>query len=124
MYATFGGANATTYAGNPVANGYKGKISATQGWFGNTVTAANTARTFSELNLANLAVNNTQSLWFFSDALTTVAANKIGTSVAQIITNNDGSTTVVTATPIPAAFYLMGSGLLGLVGLRRRNKVA
>ncbi|NVN98839.1 MAG: VPLPA-CTERM sorting domain-containing protein [Geobacteraceae bacterium] len=28
----------------------------------------------------------------------------------------------VTATPIPAAAWLLGSGLLGLVGVRRRKK--
>lgn len=38
--------------------------------------------------------------------------------------NTDGSVTIAqttAATPIPAAIYLMGSGLLGMVGLRRRK---
>jgi hypothetical protein len=44
----------------------------------------------------------------------------------QILTNSDGSTTIVngatvSATPIPAAAYLLGSGLLGLFGIRRKN---
>ncbi len=48
------------------------------------------------------------------------------TEVGTVTTNADGTTTInatnSTPTPIPAAFYLMGSGLLGLVGLRRRNE--
>lgn len=125
--ATNGGTSYAGLASNP--NSYKAKLSATQGWFGNTITAANSARTFSEISMATLATNNTQSLWYFADGLTTVAANKLGVAVASIVTNADGSTTIssnapVTTTPIPAAFYLMGSGLMGLVGLRRRNKVA
>lgn len=44
--------------------------------------------------------------------------------VATIITNADGSTSVErmdsSQVPLPAAAYLLGSGLLGLVGIRRR----
>jgi hypothetical protein len=128
MYATFGGVAATSYIGSPGANGYKGKLAGTQGFYGNTVTAANAARTYGELNLTTLGTNNTQSLWYFANPLSTVAADKIGVAVAQIITNADGSTTITAAptaaTPIPPAFFLMGSGLLGMFGLRRKNKVA
>ncbi|NVN98826.1 MAG: hypothetical protein HXX17_05830 [Geobacteraceae bacterium] len=117
LYNTQGGTNYSGLASN--INSFKNKLSATQGWFGNTITAANSARTYSELNLSTLATTNTQSLYFFANGLTT-SPDKTGVAVAQIITNADGSTTITT-TPIPAAFYLMGSGLLGLVGLRRRN---
>lgn len=45
------------------------------------------------------------------------------TEVASITTNADGSSTInATQTPIPAAAYLLGSGLLGLMGLRRKNE--
>ena len=41
---------------------------------------------------------------------------------ALAIIKTDGSIEIKAAnTPIPAAFYLMGSGLLGLVGLRRKK---
>lgn len=42
------------------------------------------------------------------------------TAVAMLRTSADGSTTLSAATPIPAAVYLFGSGLMGLVGLRRK----
>jgi len=44
-----------------------------------------------------------------------------GTPNGPVVTNNS-SQTVVTATPIPAAAYLFGSGLMGLVGIRRKMK--
>jgi hypothetical protein len=45
-----------------------------------------------------------------------------GTNLATIRTFANGSTELVAqATPIPAAIYLFGSGLMGLVGLRRKT---
>jgi len=38
----------------------------------------------------------------------------------SISTNTDGTAGVVAATPIPPSFLLMGSGLLGMVGIRRK----
>jgi hypothetical protein len=59
-----------------------------------------------------------QKLYFFSNP------DNVQTGVAQfnLITNSDGSTTVTdaTPTPIPPSFLLMGSGLLGMVGIRRK----
>jgi hypothetical protein len=46
-----------------------------------------------------------------------------GLAVATIRTYADGATQLnprVAATPVPAAVYLLGSGLLGLVGIRRK----
>jgi hypothetical protein len=124
MYAQFNTMGGTNYTGlASAASSYKNKLSSVQGYFGNTLTATNSARTYAELPLATLVANNTQSLWFFDTPTATTVAGKTGVAVAQIITNADGSTTITAvATPIPAAIYLMGSGLLGLVGLRRRNR--
>ena len=69
-------------------------------------------------SLASLSAPITQGLYQFD---LSAGGQIVGTEVAQIITNTDGSTTVATPTPIPAAFYLMGSGLMGLVGLRRKK---
>lgn len=49
-----------------------------------------------------------------------------GTPVAILQTNANGSTTILgipPSVPIPAAIYLFGSSLLGLVGLRRKMSV-
>jgi hypothetical protein len=53
-----------------------------------------------------------------------------GYTLFTVDLNNDGTTTVqtmvneasVTPTPIPAAAWLLGSGLMGLVGIRRRTR--
>jgi hypothetical protein len=55
--------------------------------------------------------------------------NSVPGTLFTIDLNNNGTTSVqtlaseatVTATPIPAAFWLLGSGLAGLVGLRRKS---
>ena len=121
LYNTMGGTNYTGLAS--ATNSYKAKVSASQGTMALAISNASRLNTEASLTSVLAGGSVTQSLYFWNNALTTVAADKIGKSVATITTNADGSTTVTT-TPIPAAFYLMGSGLLGLVGLRRRNKVA
>jgi hypothetical protein len=127
VYSTYnvqGGTNYTGLASN--LNSYKNKLSSTQGWLGNTITGA-ASRAATELSLASLSTNNTQTLYFWNDAksLTANIAGRTGVAVASITTNLDGSSTITpTATPIPPAFFLMGSGLLGMFGLRRKNKVA
>jgi hypothetical protein len=45
-----------------------------------------------------------------------------GTYYFDTITGTVAADTTPTPTPIPAAAYLLGSGLLGLVGIRRRQK--
>jgi hypothetical protein len=75
---------------------------------------------------------STFSLGLFGDALgNTPLMNISGTNAGTVIDvnlQNDGTTSVdqyvqqatATPTPIPAAAYLFGSGLLGLVGIRRK----
>jgi len=65
-----------------------------------------------------------QFLYYFGTPNATGAQTAV--AVAQIITNADGSTTleqIGAPVPIPAAVYLFGSSLLGLVGLRRKMSV-
>jgi hypothetical protein len=85
---------------------------------GYLVTPANSA----EANLANLATTGyvDQILYYYSNGDT----GGRGTAVATIRTllNGTGSTQLL-ATPIPAAAYLFGSGLLGMFGLRRKMAV-
>ena len=42
----------------------------------------------------------------------------------NICFSNDGGASCVSAVPVPAAIWLFGSGLLGLVGMARRKKAA
>jgi hypothetical protein len=127
VYSLYNSTGGVTTAAN--TNSYKNKLSATQGYFGNAVNS--TTRINTEASLTAMIAAGTgsvnQTLYFWNDGLTTVAANKIGVNVASISTLADGSTVItsnVTPTPIPPAFFLMGSGLLGMFGLRRKNKVA
>ncbi len=129
-YALFNSQGGTNYTGPASApNSFKNKLSATQGTLATSVAAGSRLNT--EASIASLLTTPgssvTQSLYYFADANTTVAAEKKGVAVATITTSADGTTTINTptaATPIPPAFFLMGSGLLGMFGLRRKNKVA
>jgi hypothetical protein len=64
-----------------------------------------------------------QYLYYYSGDFSTSAS---GIAIAKIVTNADGSTTIsaISAVPIPAAIWFLGSGLIGLVGVRRRMTVA
>jgi hypothetical protein len=62
-------------------------------------------------NLATLANTTNTSQLIFGSA-----------SLADTIIGGFGANIDVVATPIPAAAYLLGSGLVGLAGLRRRKK--
>jgi hypothetical protein len=102
----------------------KADLSTSFGSFGNAITigAGNV-----EASLATLASGSvSQNLYYFANfggtlaERTGVLSAQNGTTIT-ILTNADGSTTV-NATPIPAAIYLMGSGLLGMVGLRRKKR--
>lgn len=71
-----------------------------------------------EANLAALASGGsiTQKLYYFAD-------NSSGTAQLQsltLYTNANGTTTNEAPTPIPPSLLLMGSGLLGMVGIRRK----
>ena len=102
-------------------NSYKNRLSASQGFLGNTINL--TTRMNTEASLANIIDSPvTQTLYYWANGSTTNPSEKTGIAVATITTNADGSTTLIptSATPIPPAFLLMGSGLVGLVGFRRK----
>ncbi len=56
---------------------------------------------------------------------TTLGGNTAGVQVADLRTFANGTTEIVgtTATPVPPSMLLMGSGLLGLFGMRRKQTV-
>jgi hypothetical protein len=126
MYSLYNTGGGTNYTGAASAtNSYKNKISATQGNMANAITTGTRLNT--EASLTSIATTNVvQTLYFWSNGLTTVTADKTGVAAASIITYDNGSTYIQgeTPTPIPPAFFLMGSGLLGMFGLRRKARNA
>ncbi|MGD0169545.1 MAG: VPLPA-CTERM sorting domain-containing protein [Smithella sp.] len=63
-------------------------------------------------------------LYYYPTGSMNVAGS--GTEIADIRTFADGSTEIIplVSTPLPAAVWLLGSGLMCLVGIRRRGTVA
>ncbi|HCE67629.1 MAG TPA: hypothetical protein DER40_08970 [Geobacter sp.] len=98
MYSWYNGfAIGDTYTGAASAiNSFKNKLSATQGNLANSIAAVSRLNT--EASIAGLITNGsgsvTQTLYFWDNALTTVASEKIGVAVATITTNFDGTTTI------------------------------
>lgn len=118
-----------------VSSSFRVRVDANQGYLGGIVSTVNGSHRTTEISLASLvdgsASSVTQNLFFNSHGRSTstldehgntitIPAQTFGAIVATISTNADGSTTITTPTPIPAAAWLMGSGLIGMVGFRRR----
>jgi hypothetical protein len=93
------------------------------GTMGGLILTANAGGT--ELSLATLAAQGslTQALYYLTSS--TGRSDTNGIEELLLVTNANGSTTIEAipaATPIPPSFFLMGSGLLGMFGLRRKQR--
>lgn len=78
-----------------------------------------------EISLATLAAGNLQGIFGFAyDSAKTpgVLAFTAGITDANGVESLTITNVNTAATPIPAAIYLMGSGLLGMFGLRRKQR--
>lgn len=107
----------TIPGGNTATNSFKRKL--IDGSFGGYLSTNPTQGvTFGAVSLAALAANNvTHIYWFQGDTgVTGQLALSLTTDTAT------GITKTASTVPIPPAFFLMGSGLLGMVGLRRKRK--
>ena len=80
----------------------------------------NTNWTGVEMNLAALATGGTATATIYSKIANTTSA--LAATPLTIVASSDGTVTASsgTPTPIPPRFLLMGSGLLGMVGIRRK----
>jgi hypothetical protein len=117
------GAGQTVVANNTNTASLAGKFGTTT--LGNYAGYAVNFATTTNMSLANLAsAPLTMTLWKFGNS-TNMGVAATGVKALTLTLNSDGTTTVNASapvtTPIPAAAWLLGSGLMGLVGLRRRK---
>lgn len=123
-YNTLAATGSTVVADNTNGQSLAGKFGTTTlGTYGGYATPFATT---TNLTLADLATTPlTMTVWQFGNS-TNMALAQTGVKMLDITLNADGSSTInagSVATPIPAAAWLLGSGLMGLVGLRRRQNV-
>ncbi len=76
-----------------------------------------TATSYGTQSLADLATNGYVDTYLYYFATGDAVAD--GVQVAVIRTMADGST-IINPVPVPPALWLMGTGLIGLIGLRKR----
>jgi hypothetical protein len=75
---------------------------------------------------ATLASSGYVDSYLYYYAYSTASSANSGVEIADIRTYADGHTEIipVSSVPVPAAVWLLGSGLLSLIGIRRRTTVA
>ena len=121
------GANSVTLADKTAVNSYYTKLDSagvTVGGYGSWVTVANPGGTKS---LAALATTGFVEQTIYSWTGVNLASSGVlpGTAAFTLQTMADGSTILnagaaAAPVPVPPAFFLMGSGLLGIFGVRRK----
>ena len=107
----------TLATGDP--NSYFKQLASVPGALGGFLAQDNGA----EKSLADLATVGYVDQYLYYYASIPGRGSATGLNVATIRTFADGHTELNPTVPIPAAVYLLGSGLLGLVGIRRKMSV-
>ncbi|BBO68366.1 hypothetical protein DSCA_22960 [Desulfosarcina alkanivorans] len=119
IFATYGDVSPATVAGT--ANGGK----TASNYFADGAYAGLLTGGYGMASLASLAIDGQVDIYLYQydgntlntgfDAATDYAA------MVSIFDNGDVVLNAPSAVPVPAAVWLLGSGLLGLIGIRRKN---
>ena len=120
-YNSLGGSTGTVVASQSNVNSFFSQFDLGGAATGSADAVLNPAT--NELNLAALATAGYADLQLYKFTITGSGRNTAVSVASDLVlrTNADG-TTSVQATPIPAAAWLFGSGLMGLFGLRRKAR--
>jgi hypothetical protein len=99
------------------------QTSATDGWTNATITASQWKEGFggSTAVISTAALNGSLTLYALTSGTPSSATN---TGEVITLTSTGFSVTGGVTTPLPAAAWLLGSGLLGLIGVGRRRQAA
>ncbi len=117
-YNQLGGSTGTVVADQGNVNSFYSLFDKGGAATGSADAALNPAT--NELNLSALASTGfaDMELYKFTG---TGRTGTLTTTAAMVLRTNANGTTTINPVPIPPAFFLMGSGLLGMVGIRRRR---